>query len=152
MALGANGGVGSTLVQLARHAGMTVIGTASARHHPAVEKLGAIPVDHRDPGMYRRIHALAPNGRSARFYNFWAGERRAATFRGRLRADLTAVFALLADGALTPQIAATFPLVRAPRRWRSPSRAPWQARPSWLRRRPQLLADRRSCVADEIRK
>ena len=33
--LGANGGVGSTLVQLAADAGITVIGTASARHHDA---------------------------------------------------------------------------------------------------------------------
>lgn len=57
---------------------------------------------------------VAPRERpEPRFYNFWAGERRAATFRGRLRADLTVVFALLADGALTPQIAATFPSGRA---------------------------------------
>src|SRR3954468_2272292 len=37
--LGANGGVGSTLVQLARHAGITVIGTASPRHHDKVREL-----------------------------------------------------------------------------------------------------------------
>jgi NADPH:quinone reductase-like Zn-dependent oxidoreductase len=172
--LGATGGVGSTLVQLARHAGITVIGTASARHHTTVEKLGAIPVDHRDPDMYRQINAiapagvdavfdhvggaglkqswhllrrggtlvsygtaaskddsgsplltylklfcrlwmwhLAPNGRSARFYNVWAGRRRAARFRERLRASLSVVFALLAEGVITPQIAATFPLSRA---------------------------------------
>jgi NADPH:quinone reductase-like Zn-dependent oxidoreductase len=36
-----------------------------------------------------------------------------AEFRERLRADLTAVFELLAAGAITPQIAATFPLSRA---------------------------------------
>ncbi|OLF10842.1 medium chain dehydrogenase/reductase family protein [Actinophytocola xanthii] len=60
--LGANGGVGSTLVQLARHAGITVIGTASPRHHDAVRELGAVPVDYRDPGMYQRIRELAPDG------------------------------------------------------------------------------------------
>ncbi|MGW4206775.1 medium chain dehydrogenase/reductase family protein [Lentzea sp. NPDC004789] len=65
--LGANGGVGSTLVQLARHAGMTVIGTASARHHDAVRELGAVPVDYRDPQMYDRIRELAPNGVDAVF-------------------------------------------------------------------------------------
>jgi NADPH2:quinone reductase len=65
--LGANGGVGSTLVQLARHAGMTVIGTASARHHDAVRELGATPVDYRDPQMYDRIRELAPNGVDAVF-------------------------------------------------------------------------------------
>ncbi|GAB2602023.1 NADPH:quinone reductase [Paractinoplanes abujensis] len=172
--LGANGGVGSTLVQLARHAGIRVIGTASSRHHTAVEKLGAAPVDYRDPDMARRIadlvpngadavfdhvggeglkeswHLLhkrgtlvsygiasikdepgsaqlaymklfsqlfmwnnSPNGKSAKFYNFWAGHRRIATFRERLSEDLTSVFGLLADGVITPQIAATLPLSRA---------------------------------------
>ncbi|SER35831.1 NADPH:quinone reductase [Lentzea xinjiangensis] len=65
--LGANGGVGSTLVQLARHAGIRVIGTASARHHDAVRELGAIPVDYRDPAMYDKIHELAPDGVDAVF-------------------------------------------------------------------------------------
>lgn len=169
--LGANGGVGSTLVQLARHAGITVIGTASKRHHDTVRELGATPVDYRDPGMYRRIRELAPdgvdavfdhvggaglrqswrllrrggtlvsygtaatkdeggnsrlpvlkvfgqlalwnllpNGRAARFYNFWAGKRRSDVFRARLREDLSRVLALLADGVLVPQVAAEFPL------------------------------------------
>ncbi|MGY3520245.1 medium chain dehydrogenase/reductase family protein [Micromonospora sp. PTRAS2] len=65
--LGANGGVGSTLVQLARHAGVRVIGTASSRHHDAVRALGATPVDYREPGMYHRIRALAPDGVDAVF-------------------------------------------------------------------------------------
>ncbi|RAS68873.1 NADPH:quinone reductase-like Zn-dependent oxidoreductase [Lentzea atacamensis] len=65
--LGANGGVGSTLVQLARHAGIKVIGTASARHHDAVRELGAAPVDYRDPHMYDRIRELAPDGVDAVF-------------------------------------------------------------------------------------
>ncbi|MGI5222601.1 medium chain dehydrogenase/reductase family protein [Nocardia sp. CA-290969] len=172
--LGANGGVGSTLVQLARHHGVTVIGTASPRHHALVRELGAIPVDYRDPQMYRRITDIAPdgvdavfdhvggagvvgswrllrkggtlvsygtaatkdvegnsqmpvlklfarlalwnylpNGKSAHFYNFWAGRRRLDTFRSRLREDLTQVLRLLADGVLTPQIAAEFPLSQA---------------------------------------
>jgi NADPH:quinone reductase-like Zn-dependent oxidoreductase len=172
--LGANGGVGSTLVQLARHAGITVIGTASPRHHPALRELGATPVDYRDPAMYRRIREIAPdgvdavfdhvggpaivdswrllrrggalvsygtaatkdtegdsrlpvltliarlvawnvlpNGRSATFYNFWAGRRRLGAFRDRLRDDLTSVLTLLADGVLSPQVAARFPLSEA---------------------------------------
>ncbi|WP_372492139.1 medium chain dehydrogenase/reductase family protein [Kineosporia corallincola] len=65
--LGANGGVGSTLVQLARHAGMTVIGTASPRHHQAVRDLGAVPVDYRDPALYERIREIAPDGVDAVF-------------------------------------------------------------------------------------
>jgi NADPH2:quinone reductase len=172
--LGANGGVGSTLVQLARHAGITVIGTASPRHNPALRELGATPVDYRDPDMYQRIREIAPdgvdavfdhvggpgivdswrllrrggalvsygtaatkdaegdsrlpvltliarlvawnvlpNGRSATFYNFWAGRRRLGAFRDRLRDDLTSVLTLLADGVLSPQVAARFPLSEA---------------------------------------
>ncbi|HEX6354928.1 medium chain dehydrogenase/reductase family protein [Actinophytocola sp.] len=65
--LGANGGVGSILVQLARHAGIRVIGTASARHHEAVRELGATPVDYRDPDMYTQIRKLAPEGVDAVF-------------------------------------------------------------------------------------
>lgn len=65
--LGANGGVGSTLVQLARHAGLKVIGTASERHHEYVRELGATPVDYRDPDMYARIKELAPDGVDAVF-------------------------------------------------------------------------------------
>ncbi|GAA4785596.1 medium chain dehydrogenase/reductase family protein [Streptomyces ziwulingensis] len=171
--LGANGGVGSTLVQLARHAGITVIGTASARHHATVRGLGAAGmVDYHDPDMYGRIRELAPegvdavfdhvggagveqswqllrrggtlvsygtaatkdeagnsqlpvlklfgrlaawnslpNGRSAHFYNFWAGRRRCrASWQRRMTEDLTQVLELVADGTLTPQIAARIPL------------------------------------------
>ncbi|MGW7696373.1 medium chain dehydrogenase/reductase family protein [Streptomyces asiaticus] len=169
--LGANGGVGSTLVQLARHAGITVIGTASARHHASVRELGAIPVDYRDPDMYDQIREIAPdgvdavfdhvggpgvvrswrllrrggtlvsygtaatkdeegssqlpvlklfgqlaawnslpNGRSAHFYNFWAGRRCRTEWRRRLTEDLTEVLRLVADGVLTPRIAAEIPL------------------------------------------
>lgn len=64
---GANGGVGSTLVQLARLAGATVIGTASTRHHDAVRRLGATPVDYRDPDLPARVRELAPSGVDAVF-------------------------------------------------------------------------------------
>ncbi|SEO09103.1 medium chain dehydrogenase/reductase family protein [Actinacidiphila rubida] len=64
---GANGGVGSVLVQLARAAGATVIGTASARHHDALRALGAIPVDYRTEDVPARVRALAPGGVDAVF-------------------------------------------------------------------------------------
>jgi len=173
--LGANGGVGSTLVQLARHAGITVIGTASERHHATVRELGATPVDYRDPDMYARIRELAPdgvdavfdhvggagveqswqllrrggalvsygtaatkdeegnsrlpvlrlfgriaawnslpNGKSAHFYNFWAGKRRCrASWQQRMSGDLAKVLRLVAEGVLTPRIAAKIPLSEA---------------------------------------
>ena len=64
---GANGGVGSTLVQLARLAGARVIGTASPRHHDAVRALGATPVDYRSPDLPAEVRALAPDGVDAVF-------------------------------------------------------------------------------------
>ncbi|GEK23497.1 medium chain dehydrogenase/reductase family protein [Cellulomonas xylanilytica] len=65
--LGANGGVGSTLVQLAVDAGVTVIGTASTRHHDHVRSLGATPVDYRAADLPGRLRALAPDGVDAVF-------------------------------------------------------------------------------------
>ncbi|MGW4094558.1 medium chain dehydrogenase/reductase family protein [Nocardia sp. NPDC004750] len=63
---GANGGVGSTLVQLARAAGIAVIGTASARNADAVRALGAQWVDYRGD-VPAQVRALAPNGVDAVF-------------------------------------------------------------------------------------
>ncbi|MFG1927406.1 medium chain dehydrogenase/reductase family protein [Cryptosporangium sp. NPDC048952] len=170
---GANGGVGSTLVQLAKHAGIRVLGTASPRNHDAVRALGAEPIDYRsdvparvrelapngvdavfdhiggksvddsyrllapkgalisygsaatknDPGnsqlpVLTLIARLAwwnalPNGHRAMFYNIWTGRRRRASFQAKLREDLGAVFRLLADGAITAQVAARIPLTDA---------------------------------------
>ncbi|SDQ70157.1 medium chain dehydrogenase/reductase family protein [Quadrisphaera sp. DSM 44207] len=63
---GANGGVGTTLTQLARAAGVRVIGTASPRHHDALRALGAEPVDHR-ADVAARVRELAPGGVDAVF-------------------------------------------------------------------------------------
>ena len=65
--LGASGGVGSTLAQLARHAGIRVIGTASARNADALRAMGVEPVDYRDPDVPARIRELAPGGVDAVF-------------------------------------------------------------------------------------
>ena len=173
---GASGGVGTTLVQLACHAGVNVIGTASSRHHDALRALGAEPVDYHDPDLTRTVRGLAPGGvnavfdhlgpssfrrsfdllapdgtlvaygtgaaaqlsdtnnqvlaftkllgqlalwsstsnRRALFYNFWAGKHtRPGRTREHRAADLTDVVALLADGTITAQIAARFPLADA---------------------------------------
>ena len=166
---GVNGGVGTTLTQLARHAGARVIGTASPRHHAALRELGVLPVDYRDPELAARVRELAPggvdavfdhiggasigrswsllapggtlvsyamlkdtgrmipafvgllarlawldalpNGRRAGFFDVWGGKLlRPRRFRRRRQEDLAAVFALLADGTLRPQIAARIPL------------------------------------------
>lgn len=60
----AAGGVGTFAVQLARHAGATVIGTASARNHGALRELGATPVAYGD-GLEERVRAAAPDGVTA---------------------------------------------------------------------------------------
>lgn len=54
-----------------------------------------------------------PNGRSAHFYNYWAGKRCRASWQRRLNEDLTQVLRLVADGSLVPQIAAEIPLADA---------------------------------------
>ncbi|MFI5972597.1 medium chain dehydrogenase/reductase family protein [Streptomyces sp. NPDC051452] len=64
---GANGGVGSVLVQLARAAGVKVIGTASSRHHDALRARGVVPVDYRTENVPARVRELAPGGVDAVF-------------------------------------------------------------------------------------
>ncbi|MEV0373360.1 medium chain dehydrogenase/reductase family protein [Streptomyces sp. NPDC050636] len=64
---GANGGVGSVLVQLAHAAGVKVIGTASARHQDALRALGVTPVDYRTEDVPTRVRELAPGGVDAVF-------------------------------------------------------------------------------------
>ncbi|WP_326952746.1 medium chain dehydrogenase/reductase family protein [Amycolatopsis sp. NBC_01286] len=63
---GASGGVGTTLVQLARAAGIHVIGTASARNADVVTALGATALDYRGD-VPAQVRALAPGGVDAVF-------------------------------------------------------------------------------------
>jgi NADPH2:quinone reductase len=166
---GVNGGVGTTLAQLALHAGARVIGTSSPRHHAALRELGVLPIDYNDPELVTRVRELAPagvdavfdhiggksiarswsllakggtlvsyamlkdsgpmipafvallghlawltiapNGRRAGFFDVWGGKLlRPKRFRSDLHTDMSAVFGLLADGVLHPQIAARMPL------------------------------------------
>ena len=173
---GANGGVGSLLVQFAARAGFKVIGTASARNADAVRALGATPLDrHQDvlagvralapegvaavfdhvagPGLRASWSMLAPggvlvvygvaayrdarggdpkapvreaaavmqdlmsgdaSGRRALFFNIWEGrEQNPRAFRAALRADLTTVLHMLAQGEIRAMVAHTFPLEEA---------------------------------------
>jgi synaptic vesicle membrane protein VAT-1 len=64
---GANGGVGSILVQLALAEGVHVIGTASARNHEALRARGVMPVDYRTEDIPARVRQLAPGGVDAVF-------------------------------------------------------------------------------------
>lgn len=68
----AAGGVGSLTVQLARHAGATVIGIAGPANHDWLTAHGVIPVAHGD-GIVDRIRAAAPNGVDA-FIDTYGGD------------------------------------------------------------------------------
>ncbi|MFD8871230.1 NADP-dependent oxidoreductase [Streptomyces sp. NPDC059590] len=62
----AAGGVGSMAVQLAKHLGARVLGTASERNHEYLRALGAEPVTYGE-GLADRVRALAPGGVDAVF-------------------------------------------------------------------------------------
>ena len=63
---GASGAVGAMVVQLARGAGIEVIGTGSAANQAIVARLGARPTTYGD-GVVERVRALAPGGIDAVF-------------------------------------------------------------------------------------
>ena len=65
--LGAAGGVGSVLVQLARAAGLGVIGVGSTKQQAAIAELGATPVDYRTEDVSSRVAQIAPAGVAAVF-------------------------------------------------------------------------------------
>ena len=135
---GAGGGVGVAAVQIARHEGLNVIGTASAAKKDLVESLGARHVAP-GPGVTDRVRAIAPDGVDAIFDLVGGaalqeiagvlqdrsklvsgGDAQTATelggspvARARNRAVLDTVARLVVDGVLTPLVTATFPLERA---------------------------------------
>ena len=65
--LGAAGGVGTVLVQLARHAGIRVIGTAGPKQQERLRALGVTPIDYRCEDVAARVRELAPDGVAAVF-------------------------------------------------------------------------------------
>ncbi|MER7769093.1 NADP-dependent oxidoreductase [Kitasatospora sp. NPDC096140] len=130
---GAAGGVGSLAVQLGRDRGARVIGTASERNHAFVRERGAEPVAYGE-GLAERVRALAPGGVSA-VADLVGGQlettRAVLTDDGRhvsvadptveqhgghwiwVRPDgakLAELAAAVDRGALTVEVARTFPL------------------------------------------
>jgi NADPH2:quinone reductase len=59
---GAAGGVGSTLLQLGRLAGLAMYGTCSARSASAVSDLGGIPIDYQYQDFVQEIRRLTGEG------------------------------------------------------------------------------------------
>ena len=161
---GAAGGVGTLVVQLARHAGATVVGLASEDHHDWLREHGAIPVTYGD-GVAERIREAA-GGRVDAFIDLYgsgyvelalelgvAPERidtiadfdgaRAPPGRqdrrqhgGASAETLAELAALIADGRLEVPIAARLPARRGPRGLHR-ARAPPHARED----RPAAVTD-----------
>lgn len=135
---GAGGGVGTAAVQLARHAGVHVIGTASAAKKDFIESLGAVHVES-GAGLADRVRAAAPDGIDAVFDLVGGDTLRAvaplltdpatlisaggkplavelggaAVARARTATVLDEVANLVVTGALRTHVTGTFPLAEA---------------------------------------
>lgn len=135
---GAGGGVGVVLVQLARAAGLTVIGTASPAKHDLIASYGATPVAYGD-GVLERIRNAAPEGIDAVFDLVGGDSLRAVSalpadpaqmisvadrnlvkelggreiVRDRSSAVLGRLVKLVETGALTPHVTEVFAFDRA---------------------------------------
>ncbi|MGW6200625.1 NADP-dependent oxidoreductase [Kribbella sp. NPDC055110] len=139
---GAAGAVGSVAVQLAKAAGLTVVGTASPANHEYLRSLGAVPVEYGE-GLVERVRAAAPEGvdavvdtagkgglpesvelrggtdRIVTIADYAAAEALGVGFSGgggtpeSIRSGLDAQLQAAADGKLTPRIAQTFELADA---------------------------------------
>lgn len=59
---GAGGGVGTAILQLLKLAGVRTYGTASARKHGLVAKLGAMPIDYHAGSIDRLVRGHEPAG------------------------------------------------------------------------------------------
>ncbi|GII82218.1 NADPH:quinone reductase [Sphaerisporangium siamense] len=137
---GVGGGVGVAAAQIARHAGLTVVGTASVAKKEFVESLGVTYVEP-GPGLAERVRAAAPGGVQA-VYDLVGGaalEEAAEALddrsklitaadretvarlggspveRARTREVLEEVAALVERGVLRPFVTATYPLGEASR-------------------------------------
>jgi NADPH:quinone reductase-like Zn-dependent oxidoreductase len=133
----AAGGVGSMAVQLGRHLGARVIGTASEHNHDFVRGLGGEPVEYGE-GLAERVRGLAPEGVNAVFdtvggetlkvsANLLAPEGRLVSiadpdvfdYGGRYyfvrpdAEDLLRLTELAEEGVVAVHVSETFPLERA---------------------------------------
>ncbi|GHF40588.1 oxidoreductase [Streptomyces mashuensis] len=130
----AAGGVGSMAVQIARHLGARVVGTAGEHNHDFLRSLGAEPVTYGE-GLAGRVRALAPGGVDA-VLDFAGGgtigtspdvtapgarlvsivDPAVAALGGRLlwvrpdTAGLVALSRMAEQGVLTVEVAEVFPL------------------------------------------
>ena len=91
---------------LAPRGSLIVYGNAATLN----EKVSTLRVFLRVMGQLM-LWKLRSRGHYVTFYNFWSGRIvRPSAFRARFVEDLTTLFALLRAGAISPPVAATFPL------------------------------------------
>jgi NADPH2:quinone reductase len=135
---GAGGGVGLATVQLARAAGLRVIGTASPAKHALISSFGATPVAYGD-GVLDRIREAARGDIDAVFDLVGGDALRVVStlpadpvqvlsvadkdlvkrlggrevVRDRSSGVLRGLVGLVAEGALTPHVTHVFPLDKA---------------------------------------
>ena len=60
--IGASGGVGTALIQLAALSGLTLYGTASPDKHALLAGYGVTPVDYHEPDLAAHLRRVAPAG------------------------------------------------------------------------------------------
>lgn len=134
---GVGGGVGVAAAQIARHRGLTVVGTASPAKKAFVESLGVVHVPY-GPGVEDRVRGAAPGGVDAVFdlvgraslrevaalapdpSRLVSGADRTVAelggspvLRKRGTEVLNAVAALAVEGALNPFVTRVFPFAEA---------------------------------------
>jgi len=135
---GVGGGVGVAAAQVARHAGVRVVGTASVGKKAFVESLGVVHVES-GPGAVDRVGAAAPGGVDAVFDLVGGADLEAVAellvdrtklisagdggtaarlgggpvVRARTSAVLEEVARLVVAGVLRPFVTRTVPLGRA---------------------------------------
>jgi NADPH:quinone reductase-like Zn-dependent oxidoreductase len=98
---GANGGVGSALLELLRPLGVRVIGAASPKHFGLLRALGAEPIDARGAPLDQQVRALVPRGVDVAFDGL-GGKASAACLRATRRGGRVVGYGFMAamrDGA-----------------------------------------------------
>lgn len=104
---GAASGVGGIMVQLAHHADLRVLGTASPRHHDALRAAGVEPLDYNDPDLVAKVLALAPNGVDAVFDNV-GGPMMYASYRMLARGGALVCYSIMSGMDATGSLLAPF--------------------------------------------
>lgn len=103
---GASGGVGTALLELARLAGVRVVGTASARKLALVRALGAIALDHSGGNVANRARIVA-GGPMDVVLDPLGGDHVPESARALRRGGRLVVYGYAAPGAETAEAQAT---------------------------------------------